>query len=365
MKKIALGMLLIIILSSLLSCFNKNSESTSGNLGNSMLNVRKGGQIVRDKNWTFAVVQGFPLVFKKQKVIDVYLEDSKAFKIFKWQDGIGELIDLNITINAIAISYLNVSGNHLYFVMNRVSDMGHFDGGLFRCDLNGNQLEKIKNGMFEPFIIDGNWIYYQTGTGEEAVLMKMRLDGSEKTTILDTGNKNETYYTINQFFLQGEWIYFIAGKKFTPFEGVIKRVKIDGTQKPELVLDNEKAGISPVLEYSIIDGSIYLKDFQGTYQSSWDGKSVVAFANFGAHPEMEIQNQKIYYKEGDLLFRADLDWKNAVKLSNEKIESFYLFGNTIYAYSNGYTKLIRINEDNLNVISVLEKPYKLWADKPA
>lgn len=332
MKKIIFFIILVISCTLVISCKNQFIDDTSKTLGNSMQNVGKGAPFAQYKGWTFGVIQNY----NSTRGLGVTFYNPNIFKLVKWKDGSNELVDLHINFE---VGSINVVNDYIYFL-----DRNKYN--LCRTDINGKNMVIIKSEVSGVFIIDGNWIYFNKDTTDiNTSLVRMRLDGSEEKTIL------ENQY---QFFLQGEWIYYIEVGKYTPSEGILRRVKIDGTDNSKIILnDEQKRDYTSVGNFVVDHGWIYFTNWGGTYKVQVDGQNLKKIST--EYFSLMIYNNSMYYTIGSVLYSADLDGKNSTQIADKiSYSSFYLLDGVICGYLENNDTLFKIEEKE---VLILKKPY--------
>jgi hypothetical protein len=174
------------------------------------------------------------------------------YSFFKQRiDGTGSRTEL---LPREGVSYINVVGNMLYFVLDS-------DGGIYKMDTNGNNKTLLTNLEWGPgsrkyahMTVVGDWIYY---SNTEAVF-RMDTNGQNKTQIVTRSIPDDSYrsaYGIGSFGdltligMDGAWVYYRAlascGWTAETTEGIWK-IRPDGSEKTRLT--------EHVSRYNVLDG---------------------------------------------------------------------------------------------------------------
>jgi putative cell wall-binding protein len=133
---------------------------------------------------------------------------SEIHKVKK--DGTG----LTMLYGATSISFLNVSGDYLYF---ETSSLSGENGDMVKVKNDGTNYSTICDDTSEYINVYGEWVYYSNASDNNK-LYKIKIDGTGKTKI----NDDDAMY-IN---VVGGWIYYATSADTNTI-----KVKIDGTER--------------------------------------------------------------------------------------------------------------------------------------
>ena len=144
--------------------------------------------------------------------------------------------------------FTNITKDAIYFVLQSQN------AWLYKCDLEGNNIEIVNKEPSYGVNIIADWLYYINGK-DDMKLYRMKLDGSSKTKLNDdkTG-------TIN--FKDG-WIYFNNRSD----EGKIYKIRLDGSDKSKVSdINYQKISIAGDWIYYPTDtyGTTYRVKLDGT-----------------------------------------------------------------------------------------------------
>jgi len=125
-------------------------------------------------------------------------------------------------------SCINVSDG-VIFALGAVYDQetGFYVDGIYRMNLDGSDLEMIKEGWFEQLILYDEYLYYSDFVDGE--LRRIKYDGSDETLFLDN-----FYY---DFVIIGGSLYVCAELGEEYVENVY-RMPLDGSGEPEIVISD-------------------------------------------------------------------------------------------------------------------------------
>lgn len=118
-----------------------------------------------------------------------------------------------VRLNTDSIAYINVDGNHIYYVKNNFSPnsvgtvlRGNLFG-LYRTDLKGKNSVALYNQLTGTLALCGNYIYYQHYDGvNDTCLYKIKIDCTEDTKISSYNYNPACVYNGNVYFsnIQGD-----------------------------------------------------------------------------------------------------------------------------------------------------------------
>lgn len=153
---------------------------------------------------------------------------------------------INIPVNGMIIDP-DIVGDYFYYIEQSDSETPKLK--IYKLKTDGSSKTQISSegshGIDALKVYD-NWLYFtaQTDNAHISHLKKMKLDGTEKTNIVDS--------TESSFDISEDWIYY-----FTPEPSCLSKVKIDGSEKSKI---EDIKGFLPVVK----DGWIY-------YDAIFDG----------------------------------------------------------------------------------------------
>lgn len=121
-------------------------------------------------------------------------------------------------------------------------EIENYEYQLCSISIQGNDEIVLVDGRVSYLNVDGDWIYYR-GDDEGHCLYKMKIDGTEKTRLINT--------SASDIITWEEWIYFISYDDDSYLESdMIYRIKKDGS-----TLQCAK-NIHKVEEYNVVEGKV-------------------------------------------------------------------------------------------------------------
>lgn len=232
--------------------------------------------------------------------------------------------------------YMNIANNCIYY--RNESDNGKF----YKVNLDGSNKTKINDDYPQYMNIEGQWAYYRnmpypqkdnsSGLGlpqgfelpkvdDEGLVVRVKLDGTSRSVII--GDKGSRYLNV----VSG-YIYYV-NNKYQLF-----RSNEDGTSPQQ---------ISDVwMDKPIIEGTevyyINIKDNSSLYKMSLDGTNNSLIKN-GVPTGFNVKDGTIYYQnvaDGNKLYQIKTDGTSDVKLTDGSSNSIRIgvSGDSIY-YVNG------------------------------
>lgn len=112
----------------------------------------------------------------------------------------------------------------IYFSID--GDKSNIDGGVYKMDVSGENMNKISDARGSYINIDGDWIYF-SNIKDDLCIYKMKTDGTELQKIND---EHAEFVNVSD-----GWIYYSAAESNLN----LYRIKIDGTDKEKL--NNDKS----------------------------------------------------------------------------------------------------------------------------
>lgn len=216
------------------------------------------------------------------------LGDKIYFSNYK-DDGALYVMDLEGNnfekLSSDKVGHINVLGKYIYYIRNKKSkDANSKNGldfnsnGIFRIDLNGNNIKALYDNPSTFMNVHGNYVYYRHYDKDELTFYSVKIDGSEEKKIsnlpiipisildnilyysktknansiikmnLNDGSTNTLYSDENTYapVVNGEFIYFISiSDNYS-----IKRIHLDGSN-PETIINDSCStfNISPDGKY--------------------------------------------------------------------------------------------------------------------
>ena len=157
----------------------------------------KAGYLDEQDDWTY--FYGFPL--DREEGSAYSLKSGPIYRIKSDGTSKTEIVSGNV-------EFIDLQDDWLYY---KESDK------LYRINLKSGDKSLVTKGVTGDVVIEGDWIYFSTGE-----LKKIKTDGSEQKTII-----NEK---VNNFILHEGWIYYITGE-----DAQLVKVDVNGTEKSMLI----------------------------------------------------------------------------------------------------------------------------------
>lgn len=309
--------------------------------GNSQENLRNGGNVAYQDNYTYFSNSG------------IWRLDNKT--------GITE------RISSLRAECINVIGDRIYFLKDTSTSPDFINyqwGRLYSIKTDGNDLRMVSDEYIKYFYIKDGWIYYineSDGIGKKwfsgeyvkagymwnypaemyfhGRIYRMRLDGTERTKLTDEG--------AFCFYIYNEQIYYYDGCS----DGTYYKVNLDGSGK------------------TLLEGQWFrVWDGYGYYyftETESTGKKTVELrrhTNAGLHKtvlptnesatswEILFHTDKMYYMEyqssnSRTIYVADLDGSNKRKLAEVDAIGFGMAGDHIYLRNTATSVCMRVKSD--------------------
>ena len=191
------------------------------------------------------------------------------------------------------------------------------------------------------FVRLGDWIYYNS-RGEKSAIYKSKLDGTEKTMVVEI---DATY--LNSI---GDWLYFIG---YSPYKGSLMRIKADGTQLG-IILDVYAA------ELIVKDGWMFFTDFgqdHHLYKIRTDGTSLTQLTQEPAYNINLTGDWVVYtdvpYTENETkkasIYKVSLDGTQTSKIIETRFADAEILAveGWVYYWNDGYGDLDSLRSVNL------------------
>jgi hypothetical protein len=182
-------------------------------------------------------------------------------------------------------SNISIVDGHLY-----ATDTAFNEEGLYKMDLDGNNMQKLINKPIWSYLIYDDWVFYVYDTiGDrtdvEPGIYKMKLNGAEWQKIFDEN--------AGRFSVMDGWLYFINQDN-----GYLYRISLDGSDQTTVIPQK-------VMAFIVVDDWIYYsiysdKEEYGIYRIKTDS----------SEPELVLNEPwiiSVEYAAGWLYYRQELD----------------------------------------------------------
>lgn len=197
------------------------------------------------------------------------------------------------------------------------------EGLLEQLSLEGKVIKQYPEVDSNRFLIDGNFIYYNT----ENQLYQISINGKGNTLLFKPKNKN----TVQEFTVNNGWLYFTYTTPVNddPYDltstSSLAKIKINSPKKETLLIEN-MANIDSIIVrdgyiYSVIHknpGEIGLGLGRYLYRMDYSGKNLKRVSNVNVSSSF-IGTKYIYFLNSTFdakqtLFRMTVDGKNVEKV---------------------------------------------------
>lgn len=205
---------------------------------------------------------------------------------------------------------------------------------IYKMKIGDTKGQKLSDDPYASHLnVIGDWIYYADSEGG---LCRMKTDGSELSLLTD--------YPVNFIQATSDYIYFLTSYKGSTGYQLreLHRIKPDGSSDEILY-----SYLSSDWDYSIIDNDIYFLYWNSSTQSNILKKG--SYNNILNNVDkFLISGNHIYYinHEDKCIYKADMDGKNIVKVTNDTAKSLNVANGWIYyANTSDNSKLYKITID--------------------
>lgn len=323
----------------------KNSRvevKTPNTEGNSQENLKNGGNVASQDNYTYFVQNGISRF------------DMTTGKVER--------------VTNCRAYLLNVIGDRLYFLRDTAGTplkINYQRGKMYSTRLGGTDLRIVSDDYIKYFYIKDGWIYYinesdavgQKWSDNEFLenvgyggnypdypeqlwlygrIYRMRLDGTERTRLTDEGAFN--------FYLYGDQIYYQDGQHH-----VYYKANLDGSGKTLLEGDWFRVwdGYGYYYTQSFTDHYIY--ELHRHINGDQD-QTVIPANEKGTSWELIFNGDKLYYREyiynvHEIIYVANLDGSDRKKLAEVHSAGFNLSGGYLYLNDTVSSVYMRFKPD--------------------
>lgn len=187
----------------------------------------------------FAILVGLVIIIV---FVTVGISSAGLFKDFPVKDSLSQTEAGDTNDKVMNLGQISQSGGWIYYV---------YEGNLYKRKTDWTERTKISDDKFYSIYIFDGWIYY-TDSVNVSNLYKMKTDGSGQVKISDDN--------IRSFVISGDWIFYTTkksiseinelkkdSKDFSEIDGVLFKIKTDGSEKMKLADADFEFGAPKVL----------------------------------------------------------------------------------------------------------------------
>jgi hypothetical protein len=160
--------------------------------------------------WNINIVEEWIYYQNNSGIFRMYIEDGTDVKMLV--EG----------TNHTSFGCVNVVNGYIYYTIND-NDVVNTNE-LCKVDINGFRKQKLVDGCFSYFNVNGDWIYY-CNENDGNKLYKVSTNGSGKKKLCED--------ECQEIHVVGEWVYYLKpSKKDRQFDRY--RIRIDGAKRQKI-----------------------------------------------------------------------------------------------------------------------------------